>query len=189
MRAKLDAAAELSRQIRRFCVLVDSPDGAFDLVNYAKAHSGIQFHVYVDIDSGYHRTGFDPTSDAVFEAIKLMKEAHIDIVGLYTHGGDSYHAHGSDEAAKYAERETRVIVDFAAEMKKRLNLQLDIVAVGSTPTCSNPPSGSAQSWGAGATEIHPGNCILSYSPIAHLILRKFLEYCGFLFFLLCRCVL
>jgi D-serine deaminase-like pyridoxal phosphate-dependent protein len=151
---------------------VDSEYGANDLIEYSRANNDVKFHVYVDIDSGYHRTGFDPSSDSVFTSIKSMKEAGIDIVGLYTHGGDSYHANGSTEAAQYAERETKVIVDFSTELKKRLDIELDIVAVGSTPTCSNPPTASAGSWGSGATEIHPGNCTHLLSAF-HIVVTCF----------------
>lgn len=161
VRAKLDAAAALTREIRQFCVLIDSLDGAADLLKYSVEHSNFIFNIFIDIDSGYHRTGFDPSSDVVLDSIDKLVASKMNIVGLYTHGGDSYHAHGSEEAKHFAEKETKEIVQFASKLNQMLGIKLDVVAVGSTPTCSNPPEESSKTWGAGATEIHPGNCTLS----------------------------
>jgi len=73
VQSKLPAAKEIARKIRQFSVLVDSCEGVDQLIAFMESQGdGVKFGVYVDIDNGYHRTGFDPHNDQSIEAVKRL---------------------------------------------------------------------------------------------------------------------
>jgi D-serine deaminase-like pyridoxal phosphate-dependent protein len=150
---KLQHALELTRKIRKFSVLVDSLSAAKVVIEFAKQHSTV-LHVFLDIDTGYNRTGINPKELASFEIAKLLaSDPSVKFEGIYTHAGNSYHSHNKDEASHVSTTERDVIVEFANILKAH-NITCPTVAVGSTPTCSNPAANLQ-----GVTEIHPGNYI------------------------------
>ena len=106
------------------------------------------------VDCGYHRDGIDPeSSDAIKLADEIVRENKATLTGLYTHGGHSYNAPSPDKIQEYSIQERDSIVLLSQKLSsKHKNL---IVGVGSTPTCSKPPSDGLK----GITEMHPGNYI------------------------------
>jgi D-serine deaminase-like pyridoxal phosphate-dependent protein len=131
---------------------------------------------------------------------KLFKSDLVSVSGLYTHGGDSYHAHNSGEVVTYAQRESISVIEcvatpyivkflyeeetdlllsllpsFAAKLKS-LGFEVPVVSVGSTPTCSNPPT----EWNQ-ITEIHPGNYALYDVTQASIGSCSFDDNAGFVF--------
>ncbi|CAE8721474.1 unnamed protein product, partial [Polarella glacialis] len=77
---------------------------------------------------------------------------------VYTHGGHSYNAHSLEEVRSIGEGERHAVVGFVAKLRASGSAALAAAAeclevgIGSTPTCSNPPSHLQ-----GVTEMHPGN--------------------------------
>jgi len=104
-------------------------------------------------------------------ALRLL-DTNLSAQGLYTHGGNSYTANNSTEASTFADEEATTLAKFVsllclsrqtnfallryADKLRAAGIQINTVAVGSTPTCSSTPP--PNSWSA-ITEIHPGNYI------------------------------
>merc|ERR1711920_14645 len=74
-----------------------------------------------------------------------------DLKGVYTHEGHSYGAKTVAEVVQIGEKGRDAVVAYAKSLRVA-GLTVDMVGVGSTPTCSNPPTHLD-----GVTEIHPGN--------------------------------
>jgi len=70
---KLPAVYQIAQSIRRFHVLVDTEQAAEDLIGFIESQSdkNISLGVYVDVDTGYHRSGFDPTTQ---EGLKVIRK-------------------------------------------------------------------------------------------------------------------
>lgn len=160
---KLLEAAAIALQINTFHVLVDHPAQLIALQK-AGPPGGVMsrpWSVVLMVDCGYGRDGVDPASE---EAVALAKQVaegpHTTLAGLYTHGGHSYDANTATEHQRISEAERDAVVAFAAKLcgisqpGDALSLAMPSlqVGVGSTPTCSKPPSELK-----GVTEWHPGN--------------------------------
>lgn len=129
--------------------------------------------LWLDVDGGYHRTGFNYEVDSevgtlLSEITEAMKESgawwrgesathagnhFVSLQGIYYHGGNSYGAKTIAEIEKYAEVEREAVKGFD-ELCKKKGLNIPTLAVGSTPTCSRPPPSLTP-----INEIHPGNYI------------------------------
>eukprot|EP00747_Dinoflagellata_sp_TGD_P053413 gnl/TRDRNA2_/TRDRNA2_148437_c1_seq1.p1 gnl/TRDRNA2_/TRDRNA2_148437_c1~~gnl/TRDRNA2_/TRDRNA2_148437_c1_seq1.p1 ORF type:complete len:415 (-),score=71.63 gnl/TRDRNA2_/TRDRNA2_148437_c1_seq1:161-1342(-) len=150
---KLKDAAALTRSLEEFHIIVDHPRQVDALQQYPP--DGKPWSVVLMVDCGYHRDGVDP-SDA--ESVELARRISsgcgnksTTFKGIYTHGGHSYDANDATSVTKIAEQERDAVVEFAAKLRAA-GIRCDMVGVGSTPTCSNPPSTLE-----GVTEMHPGN--------------------------------
>jgi D-serine deaminase-like pyridoxal phosphate-dependent protein len=120
----------------------------------ALGRSGYPFHVWLKVDSGYHRAGVDPDAeDAVHLAEALARSPHLRFDGILTHSGHAYAARGRAALAAVAEAERRVMADFADRLRRR-GIEVPAVSVGSTPAMS-----AAESL-EGVTEARPGNYAL-----------------------------
>ncbi|CAJ1333100.1 unnamed protein product [Effrenium voratum] len=160
---KLPRAFALLKRLQAFHVSVDHPAAVEALCGFYAAPR--KWSVFLMVDCGYGRDGVDPAEAASAKlAQRLATSGNTQLVGLYTHGGHSYDARGASETsaaparrvAAVAEAEGEAVAGFAAKLRKApWNLQVPVVGVGSTPTCSNPPE---QGW-PGVTEMHPGNYI------------------------------
>eukprot|EP01063_Lacrimia_lanifica_P036471 TRINITY_DN7245_c0_g2_i1.p1 TRINITY_DN7245_c0_g2~~TRINITY_DN7245_c0_g2_i1.p1 ORF type:complete len:401 (+),score=157.67 TRINITY_DN7245_c0_g2_i1:73-1203(+) len=115
-----------------------------------------KWSVCVMVDCGYHREGLDPDlpeSLALVQQIAVHGEL-LEFFGIYTHGGNSYDARSAEEVRRYAVAERDAVSGFAAKIRGA-GLDVPVVGVGSTPTCSHPPADGL----GGVTEMHPGNYI------------------------------
>lgn len=81
------------------------------------------------------------------------KDIQVLLHGLYYHGGNSYGAKTSSEIESYAEKERDAVRGMKVECEA-VGLKFGSLAVGSTPTCSQPPSDLHP-----INEFHPGNYI------------------------------
>lgn len=141
---KLDRAAAMLAQDADFSFFVDSVDAA----RAAAAH-GARFNIWIEVDSGEHRTGVrdHETLGAVAEALRAG--GSVRFAGLATHGGHSYDARAPAGIADVAEQERRTLTEAAAFLAAK-GVAAPALSAGSTPTALH--GGSAE----GLTEIRAG---------------------------------
>jgi D-serine deaminase-like pyridoxal phosphate-dependent protein len=148
---KFGAADELNQRLERFHVVVDHPRTVRALTSRAVTKP---LSVVVMVDCGYHRDGVDPHESASEALVQALCASDSTVFGgLYTHGGHSYDAADAVAIARIAEAERDVTVAFAQRLRA-VGVEVPAVGVGSTPTCSLPPSHLH-----GVDEMHPGNYI------------------------------
>ncbi len=116
--------------------------------------TGYPFHVWLDVDCGYHRSGVGPKGEV---AVELAKEIHesprLNFDGILTHSGHAYHARNREELRSIAEQERAVMVDLADRLRTH-GVDVSRISVGSTPAMS--AVGNLD----GVTEVRPGNYAL-----------------------------
>jgi D-serine deaminase-like pyridoxal phosphate-dependent protein len=122
-----------------------------DTVEYLNQHLTATIHVFIKLDTGYHRTGiaFDnfQALDNIINAIE--KADKINFKGFLHHAGHSYNARSKDEIARvHQESLANMQTTFDHYSIRFPNLE---ISVGDTPTCS-----VMNKFGS-ATEIRPGN--------------------------------
>lgn len=155
---KLTEAGQLVQRLDVFHVVVDHPAQVDALcANPPPSKSPSDTHgvwsVVLMVDCGYGRDGVDPEGiEAVALAKRLADGPQTRLAGLYTHGGHSYDATSASAVIKVGEEERDAVVGLARRLAAEGIACREMVAVGSTPTCSNPPASLA-----GVTEAHPGN--------------------------------
>jgi D-serine deaminase-like pyridoxal phosphate-dependent protein len=153
---KLPEALRLHARLEAFHVMVDHPEHVDAIceahVRAPEAARARKLSVFVGVDCGYHRDGLDADDPASVTLVRRLCESGATcFAGLYTHGGHSYDSSNLSELAKIAEVERDVPVEFARRLRSA-GLDVPLVSIGSTPTCSKPPAQLD-----GVDEIHPGN--------------------------------
>jgi len=108
-----------------------------------------RFGVWIEIDSGEHRTGLAPDDSNIIEIAAIIAESGARLRGVATHGGHSYRERDAAGIAAVAEQERLAVVN-AAERLRAQGLEVPGVSAGSTPTAMHAVSG------AGLTEIRAG---------------------------------
>lgn len=94
------------------------------------------FHVWLKVDSGYHRAGVDPCTNAAVDlARRLAVSPSLTFEGILTHSGHAYHGRSRAEIVAVAEQERRVMVEFATRLREA-GVAVPCVSVGSTPAMS-----------------------------------------------------
>lgn len=158
---RLDEVVELARRLT-FRVLVES-DAAADAVARAAAETRVPLHVWLEIDTGQHRTGVDPVSplaEALARRIAAAGptaaegEGGLVFDGILTHAGQGYGAKDRAELERAAATERDVMVELATRLR-RVGVPVPGVSIGSTPTMA------VVSDLAGITEIRPGNYVFN----------------------------
>jgi D-serine deaminase-like pyridoxal phosphate-dependent protein len=117
----------------------------------ALERDGFPFHVWLEVDSGDHRSGADPGSDtALGLARALADSASLLFDGILTHAGHTYRA--ADQAARRAAagEERDVMVGLASRLRDA-GIEVGGISVGSTPGMT------AVDHLHGVTEARPGN--------------------------------
>jgi D-serine deaminase-like pyridoxal phosphate-dependent protein len=147
--AKLPAIAELRRQGVNLRVVTDNIPVARSIAEAARG--GDTFSVFIEIDSGGGRAGLPfPELPGLIDIARILHAAPgVDLAGVMTHAGHSYHQSTPDGIAAVAEQERLAIVG-AAEKLRAAGIPCPIVSGGSTPTAT---------WSrdfSGITEMRPG---------------------------------
>ncbi|HYG63164.1 MAG TPA: alanine racemase [Thermoanaerobaculia bacterium] len=121
-------------------------------------------HVWLEVDSGQHRSGVDPESPAALELARALAESPWLIFdGLLTHAGHSYDGKSREEIAAVAEEERRVMAGLAERLRGE-GIEVPAVSVGSTPGMSARPETARLD---GVTEARPGNYVFyDYTQVA-----------------------
>lgn len=145
---EMDEIDRLAREIK-LSVSIESAFVAEKLAGHLKNNTG----VYIKIDTGYHRTGLEPSDldeiKRILQVIGLSR--HLYFKGFYTHSGHTYRASGKPEIE-------RIHADSRAQLSELRNSFLNdfpdlILSVGDTPSCS------LVSDFTGLDEIRPGNFV------------------------------
>ena len=130
---KLDEAADLTRRLKHFHLLVDQFATAGAVSAYGRDNH-VSFSVFLKVDCGYHRAGVDPTSPDSVRLVETMQSSpHMRFKGILTHAGHSYHCRDREEITAVARQERKVMAEFAERLKKS-RIVCESVSVGSTPT-------------------------------------------------------
>jgi len=147
--SKLAAVTELRRQGINLRVVTDNLAVARAIADAAR--NGDTFSVFVEIDSGAGRAGLPwPELPGLLDIARVLNNAPgVELAGVMTHAGHSYHESTPDGIAKVSEQEREAIVG-AAEKLRAAGLPCPIVSAGSTPTATHSRKFT------GITEMRPG---------------------------------
>ena len=143
---KLDRAAGIAARVRRFGVFLDSVEAARAVAEHPGAE---RLGVWIEIDSGEHRTGLLPDCDKLTEIAEVITNSPSRLAGVATHGGHSYRARDPDSIAAVAEEERQAVVAAATRLRDT-GFEVPGVSAGSTPTAVHSRSGER------LTELRPG---------------------------------
>ncbi len=147
--SKLAAVTELRRQGVNLRVVTDNLTVAKAIAE--RATNGDTFSVFIEIDSGAGRAGLPyPPLPGLLDIARVLHAAPgVELAGVMTHAGHSYHESTPDGVAKVAEQERQAVVG-AAEKLRAAGIPCPIVSAGSTPTAVHSKNF------AGLTEMRPG---------------------------------
>ncbi len=123
---------------------VDSRAGAERLAA-AVAGTKRPLRVVIELDSGGHRTGAGNPGEAVAVALAAQK-LDLHVLGVFTHGGHSYA--GPDAGAPAAADEVRSLGQ-AADALSAVEIPVEVVSAGSTPTAVDAATGQVNEIRAG----------------------------------------
>jgi D-serine deaminase-like pyridoxal phosphate-dependent protein len=144
--------AERLRRLHERCSLsvgVDSAE-AVGLLDAAVAESGAgPLRVLVELDSGARRSGVAGPREAVAVA-RTARDAGLEVVGVFTHGGHGYRAPGAGPSAAADEV---AVLGAAADALRAHGFAVERISAGSTPTGVHAAAGQV-------TEIRPGTYLL-----------------------------
>jgi D-serine deaminase-like pyridoxal phosphate-dependent protein len=150
---RLGEVVDLARRIT-FRALVES-DAAAEALARAAREAGLRLHVWLEVDSGQHRTGVDPLSTLALDlARRLTGDPHLLFDGILTHAGQGYNAADRAALVRSAAEERDVMVAFAARLRSA-GVPVEGVSIGSTPTMAVAEDLT------GVTEIRPGNYVFN----------------------------
>lgn len=147
--SKLQAVSELRRQGINLHVVTDNIAVAQAIVDASRG--GNTFSVFIEIDSGAGRAGLPyPELPHLLDIARLLHEAQgVELAGVMTHAGHSYHENTIAGIVRVAEQERQAIVG-AAEKLRVAGIPCPIVSAGSTPTAVHSRNFD------GITEMRPG---------------------------------
>jgi len=149
--SKIGEAAAIQEMGAQLTLLTDNMGAAAETAIRA-ARLGRTFPMMIEIDTGDGRCGLDPASEAG-EIVELGRVIHqssaLELRGVLTHAGQSYHG-ASKAAIKAIAEEERAGIVRAADLLRAAGLPCPVVSAGSTPTARYVESLD------GVTEMRPG---------------------------------
>ena len=110
-------------------------------------------HCQIEVDTGYHRTGVDPTNYPAIDEIVSFISTHplLTFKGFLSHAGHSYAARSSSEILKIHMDSVALMKTIGDRYRNKFpKLEL---SVGDTPTCSVATDFSS------IDEVRPGNLV------------------------------
>lgn len=111
----------------RLAVGFDSVEGARHLAA-AVAGSGRRLRVMLELDPGNRRTG--APVDRAGEIAAAARDAGLEVLGVFTHGGHAYHPGGAEPGGA---DEVRTLTEGAAALRS-VGIDPVVISAGSTPT-------------------------------------------------------
>jgi D-serine deaminase-like pyridoxal phosphate-dependent protein len=146
---KLKQAAALMAKGCDLKIIADSADAARAIVDFGQLH-GMEFDVWIEVDTDGHRSGVKPHSDDLITIGQLLHgdgsgsgsgsgaarpsgQHGARLGGVMTHAGASYQLHTPEALQAMAEQERSLCV-LAAQRLRAAGLPCPNVSVGSTPT-------------------------------------------------------
>ena len=143
-----DRINALASQIK-LNLLVSVPEVIPNLTKKLKNHIGI----FIEVDTGYHRTGVFPDDINTFEKIfdEIQASNLLKFVGFLSHAGHTYKCSNANEVEKIHRIEVQIMND----LKRRYASRYPdlILSIGDTPSASIVRDFS------GVDEIRPGNLV------------------------------
>lgn len=116
----------------------------------AVAASGLDNPVVIEVDCGEHRGGLAPGDPVVADIAALLGDR---IIGVMTHGGQSYASDDAAEIRRIAKAEVDAAVTVADQLRAA-GIDVSVVSIGSTPTVQHAESLD------GVTEVRAGIYLL-----------------------------
>ena len=149
MPQKLEAIASLQRNGTRVHLITDDVQMAQTIAQEAEALD-TDFRVFIEVDTGLHRTGVDLDGQELESIARVLQEApRLNFGGVFTHAGHSYHSKSIDQVKAIAEQERMGVVTAATRVREN-GIPCPTVSVGSTPTALHAESFE------GVTEVRAG---------------------------------
>jgi D-serine deaminase-like pyridoxal phosphate-dependent protein len=147
--SKLAAVTALRRQGVNLRVVTDNLAVARAIAETAT--HGDTFSVLIEIDSGGGRAGLpSPALPGLLDIARVLHAAPgVELAGVMTHAGQSYHQNTIEGISAVAEHE-RLAITGAAEKLRAAGIPCPIVSAGSTPTAMHSKNFT------GITEMRPG---------------------------------
>jgi D-serine deaminase-like pyridoxal phosphate-dependent protein len=147
--AKLDEVAALEREGARLTLITDNTEAVAGAAERAAALD-TSFRLLIEVDTGGRRGGILPEAGELVDLGRAIEAAPgLELEGVLTHAGHSYHSRGVDEIRAVAEAERAGVV-LAARRLREAGLPCPVVSAGSTPTAVHAESLE------GVTEMRPG---------------------------------
>ena len=156
--AKRTQLLELLR-LARVRIGVDSAESAARLANAVPAALRDRLEVIVEVDSGHHRSGVQPSCAG--EIAAAAQSCGLNVVGVFTFPGHSYHPEGRAAAA----RDEAAALAAAANALRDAGVAVSVLSGGSSPSAAFADAdvltemrpgvyalGDAQQWELGAME-------------------------------------
>lgn len=149
--SKIGEAAAIQEMGDELILLTDNMAAAAETAIHA-AKLGRKFPMMIEIDTGDGRCGLDPKTeaDAIVELGRVIhRSSALELRGVLTHAGQSYHG-ASVETIKAIAEDERAGIVAAAELLRGAGLPCPVVSAGSTPTARYAENLE------GVTEMRPG---------------------------------
>jgi D-serine deaminase-like pyridoxal phosphate-dependent protein len=159
---ELPAINRLGSRVR-LNLLVVSPDA----VKYLSQELTCSAGIFIEIDTGYHRTGLLPQQvDEIREIIGICESSsRVRFMGFLCHAGQTYSCHGKEEIGKVHRESLQILGNLKKEFGKDGGNIL--VSYGDTPSCSLMDDFP------GVDEIRPGNFVF------YDLMQYFIGSCSF----------
>jgi D-serine deaminase-like pyridoxal phosphate-dependent protein len=130
---KLERVVNLINKGCELTIILDSVEQAEAVSTKASEHN-IQIPVCIEVDCDGQRSGIKPDDQLLVDLAKMLNDSNnIELRGILTHAGASYHCKNTEDIKSIAamERDTALR---CAERFKQNYLPCPMVSIGSTPT-------------------------------------------------------
>jgi len=130
-------------------------DNEFIIDALSKCHNPKGWSIFLKVDCGNNRAGvyWDNVQLGATLVKKLTSDKNFHFAGLYVHCGDSY-KWGPNEVKNVAKKTIEKLITLAEGIKKETGISCPRIAIGSTPSCSQPIADMKE-----ISEMHPGNYV------------------------------
>jgi D-serine deaminase-like pyridoxal phosphate-dependent protein len=134
----------------RVIVGVDSLEAA-ELLSHGVSAAERLLDVYIEVDTGQHRSGIAAGSPAVELGVQVARLPALRLIGVFSHEGHA-NAQPKETIKEVALAAGRTLVETADELRHR-GVEIAVVSVGSTPAAAYTASVP------GITEMRPGTYV------------------------------
>lgn len=129
---KLARVARLMQQGVELHILLDTPQQAQAVVDYAAEHN-VTFSVFIEVDCDGHRGGIPADSDKLIAIAQQLDGKGATVTGLLAHAGESYSCRTPEQIRAAARAECDAI-RLAGKRVREAGIACPILSVGATPT-------------------------------------------------------
>ena len=134
----------------RVIVAVDSREAAAQL-SAGMAAEERQLEVYIEVDTGQHRSGVMAGNPAVELGLEVERMPGLRLIGVFSHEGHA-NSQPKQSIAQVATAAGESLVETAEELRRH-GVGIEVISVGSTPAAAITPAVH------GVTEMRPGTYV------------------------------